>query len=509
MQQISELSKPENLDFDIEDAERDVFEHQDEENASLEDEEEEDLKRTEHYVDVGKSKLRDNSVRLRGPKYTGKASSRKAIFEDDEQEEDGEEETDQEDEDEDDELSHGESASQDEESQSEGSQGEDSDSGISLAADSEDEEHSDLDSDSESEPEPSTDEETVSSKRDKLKQMMANERKTILSRLSTSAHNDALKGFAVISQQRLFDNILDSRIKLQKGLTNSNLLPLNNEIFSEFQEDDTSDNLQKAESSLYSLLDNIISLRTKIYNKGKITKDQLKYKAGKKRSFSDYLEETEKLDKVLDKYRGSVLTKWSHKVQSASGATALNASKFRTVNQSPAQQVELNLMDMDRLLKRTRLNRRNVKPLGYAEDEGDEEESGKKVDRSLQEDEYIFDDEDFYRVLLNDLIDKKISDSNPTNGLTIQLTKTKVKKNVDTKASKGRKLKFTVQEPIQNYEAPKNSLKWSDEQIDEFFAGLLGQRVNFNESDYEEDGDEEDDEERGNEMINGDIKIFG
>ncbi|KAH3673354.1 hypothetical protein OGATHE_002156, partial [Ogataea polymorpha] len=73
---------------------------------------------------------------------------------------------------------------------------------------------------------------------------------------------------------------------------------------------------------------------------------------------------------------------------------------------------------------------------------GDEEEdqktAKKHIDRTLKEREYIFDDEDFYRVLLNDLVDRKISSSNPTSGLTIQLTKTKFKKNVDTKASKGR-----------------------------------------------------------------------
>ncbi|ODQ58745.1 hypothetical protein WICANDRAFT_31987 [Wickerhamomyces anomalus NRRL Y-366-8] len=472
-EQIAELQKPEVEDYDIEDAERDVFNHDDEENASLGEDEEDEVKRTEHYVNVGKSKLRDHSVNLKDPKYTGKTSSRKDIFE---------------------------NKSEDElQSENEEEEGDESDSGISLRADSEDEEQS------ESESEPSTDEETVTSKRDKLKQMMATERKTILNRLSTSAQNDALKGYAVISQQRLFDNILDSRIKLQKGLTNSNLLPLNNESFEEFQEESTQEDLGNVENSLHSLLDNIISLRTKICNKEKITKDQLKFNTGKKRSFGEYVEETEKLDNVLNKYRGSVLTKWSHKVQSASGATALNASKFKTINQTPAQQVDLNLMDMDRLLKRTRLNRRNVKPLGYA-DEEDGEENTKKVDRSLQEDENIFDDEDFYRVLLNDLIDKKISDSNPTNGLTIQLTKAKVKKNVDTKASKGRKLKYTVQEPLQNFEAPKSKFKWSDEQIDEFFAGLLGQRVNFDEADENGDNEEDEDDES---LLQDDIKIFG
>ncbi|CCH40844.1 hypothetical protein BN7_378 [Wickerhamomyces ciferrii] len=524
-EQIADLQKPANPDFDIEDAERDdVFNHDDEEGASL-DEDEDDTKKTEHYVKVGKSKLRDHSVNLKDQKYTGKASSRKDIFGDDEEsndeQEDDEEESEEDDEDEEETGSEDDTTNSrngngfiDDEAEDDEDDDNESDSGVSLRADSEDEDNSDQSvSQSESESEPETDVEDVTSKRENLKKLMANERKQILNRLSTSGQSDALKGYAVISQQKLFDSILDSRIKLQKGLTSSNSLPLSNEIFEEFQEDNTQEYLSKTEDSLHKLLDNIISLRTKIYNKEKLTKEPVAFKKSKKRSFTDYIEETEKLDNILNKYRGNVLTKWSHKVQSASGATALNASKFKTINQSAAQQVDLTLMDMDRLVKRTRLNRRNIKPLGFSEEQDEDEDDEyktsktKSIDRSLQEDENIFDDEDFYRVLLNDLIDKKISDSNPTNGLTIQLTKSKIKKNVDTKASKGRKLKYTVQEPIQNYEAPRDKFKWNDEQIDEFCAGLLGQRVNFNEDDEIRENDEDDEEDEG--LANDDLKIFG
>lgn len=43
----------------------------------------------------------------------------------------------------------------------------------------------------------------------------------------------------------------------------------------------------------------------------------------------------------------------------------MNANKFRTINQSFEQQVNNNLSDMDRLIKRTKLNRRNITPIGY------------------------------------------------------------------------------------------------------------------------------------------------
>lgn len=496
-EEIAELSKPVNADLDIEDSERGVFDHRDEDEESGSDDGSDEEEQTKHYVKVGKSKLRDNGIIIKDKKYTGVASSRKDIYGSDSEVSDEEDFED---------------ASDDEEEESEASgseedeevDAEESDSGVSLKTDSEDEDESE-------ESEPETDEEQVVDKRAKLKALMAAERKNIVSRISTSTQLDALKGYAVIKQQSFFDSILDSRIKFQKAVLNSNLLPLNNEGFEEFQESKSESNLEKIESSLHTLLNDIISLRTTLSNNNKITKTPLTFNKSKKRSLSQYLKETNQLDESLSSFKNSVLTKWSHKVQSASGASALNSTKFKAINQSAAQQVEANLLDMDRLIKRTRLNRRNVTPLGYVEESNeskndDEYQHPSKRDRSINENENIFDDEDFYKVLLNDLIDKKMSDSNPVNGLTIQLTRTKIKKNVDTKATKGRKLNYSVQDPIQNYEAPNGKFKWNDEQIDEFFAGLLGRKVDFNESDSDMEGDNNSDDE---DLQNDDIQIFG
>ena len=119
--------------------------------------------------------------------------------------------------------------------------------------------------------------------------------------------------------------------------------------------------------------------------------------------------------------------------------------------------------------------------------------------------------QDFYRVLLNDLVEKKISNSQQSNGVTLAITsrsENKLKKNIDTKASKGRKLNYSIQEPIANYEASVNTgYKWSDEQIDEFFAGLLGQKINFNEDDELEADTMHNEEDE--EIKNDDIQIFG
>lgn len=103
---------------------------------------------------------------------------------------------------------------------------------------------------------------------------------------------------------------------------------------------------------------------------------------------------------------------------------------------------------MERLKRKTYLNRSAIEPLGYKEDNTDdieEEEENPDVPKLVikkdkNEIKQIFDDEDFYRLLLNDLIDKKITSSNPINGVTLSLRQTqkaqKANKNIDTRASK-------------------------------------------------------------------------
>jgi protein AATF/BFR2 len=59
------------------------------------------------------------------------------------------------------------------------------------------------------------------------------------------------------------------------------------------------------------------------------------------------------------------------------------------------------------------------------------------------EDVEVFDDTDFYQQLLRDVIDAKGGDAGQVDWMTSQ-RKRKSQKKVDTKASKGRKLRFVL-----------------------------------------------------------------
>lgn len=519
-------NKPIQEDFDPEDNESKLFNHKDHMNSS--DDDDDDFVNTDnnksleksHYININDSKLRNkNSSKLNDEKYTGTVSSRANLFDEDEiiEEEESEDEI-----------------------------IEESDA-MSFKSDSEDKEISESESSLESDSESQID--NTDSKKKRLAKLINQETKTTIKKLSNSTQNDAIKGLSIINQMNLFDNILDSRIKLQKAISSSNNLPITKESWNIFINDSKKTNtlLNDTSTLLNKVLSQIINLRNDFQNIDNINqnKDKVITSSNNKRSFETLINDTDKLDNDLKIYRNAVLQKWSTKIQSASGKSALQSNKFKAINQSADIQVENQLTDLSRSIKRTRLNRKNIIPLGFNDDlknsrldshiqssdfitnANDDDDLNnpdlpknydprRKDNQSIDtsENPYIFDDEDFYRVLLNDLVDKKITNSqnnnNNMNNVTLSSrSNDKIKKNIDTKASKGRKLNYSIQEPIAHYEAPvTNHYKWNDEQIDEFFASLLGQKINFdeNESTIESDNDNNAEIEA---IKNDDIQIFG
>lgn len=505
-EELKELQNPV-TDFDIEDDNADGFGASDSEDRDSSSGDE--ANKTGHYVGATKSRLRRD-----GPKnvYGGKKSSREQIFNDAQgslSPSDASDESDAESDEKD-------AESDKSDAESDGSLGEEedneSDSGVSLSG---------LSSDSESEPdsingklEAKEEDSDVEHKRNKLKAFITKERQTIGRRIAKSNINDALKGYTVTKQNDLFDQLIETRIKLQKPLNNANLLPEDYSASTAFISDHTDENIEAVQKKCYNLLDNIMKLRNVLYAKESSAEIPLP----KKRKLNTYKEAANKFDDQLRKNRSTTLNKWSNKVSNSSGSNALNASKFKIINQTAEQQVVNTLNDMDRLKRRTYLNRSSITPLGYdpskkvggGDDttQGDARESEinpdiPKItnDRHKNELPQLYDDEDFYRILLNDLVDKKITSSNPTSGVTISLRQTqkaqKNNKNVDTRASKGRKLRYNVQEPISHFKAPV-TLKWDDYQIDELFASLLGQKINMNEIEESKLADETLDNELTN-----------
>lgn len=380
-------------------------------------------------------------------RYKGSKTSRKDLYDNDDEQM----------------LSESEGEDEEGEENSNEDLGDSEDDEQELDVDEDDEELNSEDDEEDDEEEEESEDElnapTLDDKRDKLKALLNNEKSTMASQLSSAAQTDAQKGESIQNQMIIYEAILDARIKLQKGLAAANSMPLSKEKAEPFTGDKTEKKVKSLKSSLYEMLDTLTTIRVDMMTNEGIDADGIKI--SKKRTLEAAMDNANQLENVLTPYRDAVLTKWSRKIQAASGASALNQSKFSIQNQNAKLQVSTHLADMDRLVKRTRVNRSNYVVLGE-----EEKTDSKTLDSSLQERDEIFDDTDFYRLLLKDLVDRRMADSGATAGVKWTVVKPKVKKNVDTKASKGRKLRYHVQEKIQNFDAPRQSIEWTDDQIE-------------------------------------------
>lgn len=125
--------------------------------------------------------------------------------------------------------------------------------------------------------------------------------------------------------------------------------------------------------------------------------------------------------------------------------------------------------DSEKLLARTRAHRGAATEYEALDDEN----PGNAVNPA------IFDDTDFYQQLLRDVIESRGVDGDGGEQEWVRrqkARKARKKKTVDTRATKGRKLRYQVHEKLQNFMVPVPTSRgvWHDEQIDELFVSLLG-----------------------------------
>lgn len=139
------------------------------------------------------------------------------------------------------------------------------------------------------------------------------------------------------------------------------------------------------------------------------------------------------------------LTKWSSKIQAVAPSVLLPANRGAFSSKSNAQSLKSAVQhvdetlgsDYDKLLARTRVYRGKGARLGKDVVVADREEEAPSLDVE------VFDDTDFYQQLLRDVIDSRVNGSGirgADDWMVVQKQK-KAKKKVDTKASKGRKLR--------------------------------------------------------------------
>ncbi len=200
--------------------------------------------------------------------------------------------------------------------------------------------------------------------------------------------------------------------------------------------------------------------------------------------------------------RNAIIDKWSKRVQVATGKADLTGLK--SVNQSLSQQISHALsVDEDRFIQRTRLRRMSQRSLGVAPLAGpaagvDEDAEARLArERAARVDSEVFDDNDYYTVLVQEVAamgDAYGSDSGSaflasrTQDAIANLRRARMlSRNVDRRATKGRRLRFTPIPRLANFMAPVVDAAWiaanasgpesaQEALTDELLMGLFGQQ---------------------------------
>ncbi|KAJ6657900.1 hypothetical protein lerEdw1_001820, partial [Lerista edwardsae] len=154
---------------------------------------------------------------------------------------------------------------------------------------------------------------------------------------------------------------------------------------------------------------------------------------------------------------------------------------FSAFERSILTQIDHILMDKERLLRRTRTKRSAYRVLGKLQQEpepipealpGQTEVLPPTTSNiHLKDlDEEIFDDDDFYHQLLRELIERKTSSLDPNDQvamgrqwLAIQKLRSKIRKKVDRKASKGRKIRYHVHSKLVSFMVPIDHCTMNDD----------------------------------------------
>merc|ERR1712230_298134 len=265
----------------------------------------------------------------------------------------------------------------------------------------------------------------------------------LASALSAGANADIKKGRAVKQQRQIFDRLLDARIKLQKGVTAMNSLSE-----AGISEDEA--------LALWSTIDSIRC--TMLSTQDMPTMDS---KTSRKRPFtatrftplSELWQQTNDLESTINPLRRSTLDKWHAKTQPAID-TAPRSKLFKPTQSSRSRLTDV--LDAYLATESSKLTASSTPAPG------------------------IFDDGPFYQSLLRDLIASRNANSANATSTSEPFLPTKLhqsgskNKKVDTKASKGRKVRYTVHEKLENFMAPEDRSTWEDAARREFFASLFG-----------------------------------
>lgn len=326
--------------------------------------------------------------------------------------------------------------------------------------------------------------------------------KSVSASLSEGQQKDIAKGNAIRHQRKAFDALLNVRIRLQKSLVAINTLPIavqGSENQQASGDDEGEEPYEAAEAAALKLWNAIDSFRSNLPGvAASSSKKRKRSEATAETSSKKIWKSIEAAEQRAAPRRRAVLQNWSQKANNIRTVDRSSSRKFSSaVEKTLVARLDEEMEAPERLVKRTRTPR-SCAPA--------------QVVRKVNEDTRIYDDADFYQLLLKELVDQRTADTSAggvggsSAAATIRFAAVKearAKKHVDTKASKGRKMRFNVHDKLQNFMAPEDRRGWEQSAIDRLFGTLFGQKMVLDEG-----GVSDDDEMDGADAAEAGLMLF-
>lgn len=308
------------------------------------------------------------------------------------------------------------------------------------------------------------------------KDQMDKDDEAYIKTITMNTPNEIKKGKNVINQKNLFDFLIGIRISFQKIITCLAVLP-QGKTFNKFVDESNSKLVRSTINNIIKLLINLISFQKELLTKGNLLNsiDKLN-ETNTDKDFSKVLnkilelsatlnsnDEIHNFDEVYNMIRSiydrimliseRIVDIWYRKTLVYSFKSTQGNKMLKILNNNFCDHIKKNIeSNFKGMREKTMKTSINEKILG-------------KRNRSITQDldEEIYNDNDFYSYLLKEFISgKEDATNNDTNtnryDLTLQYLlnrkKDKKNKNVDTRASKCRKLRYDKHEKIINFMVP-------------------------------------------------------
>ncbi|KIH59488.1 TRAUB domain protein [Ancylostoma duodenale] len=294
------------------------------------------------------------------------------------------------------------------------------------------------------------------------------------------------KAESVRAQSEIWEQLLYVKIKLHAALTAFNQLPrgqLAKNLLKEADEE-TAKNLKLAQKNALKLVSTLLEAESFLLGLSTFTKSINEGKEGDVDSDDEEIESSE--DEKDDEDDNDIGDEEQEESDGAgSGASQTLPMNIKSLSKRLCESEEkFTKFRNSTLIKwdeRTKLiSSRRPKNANTDFSAFEKENIVTQIEKA-EEDEEIFDDDDFYQVLLKELIDKKTSNTQDPVAMTrhyIEMQKLKSrrskKKYVDHRASKDRKIKYLPIPKLVNFHpAMPEMVEWSHESRNELFKSLF------------------------------------